>query len=480
MSLVNEFSGKRITVMGLGHFGGGLGAVTFLLARGARVTVTDLRSEVQLEDALAQFDPARLENLILGRHRDEDFTGAELIVVNPAVKQPGNRYLELASAAGVPLTSEMNLFWQRCRGKKIAITGSVGKSTTANLIHHCLLAAGEKARLGGNIGISLLPEVDEISEEEWIVLELSSFQLADLNRLQPQPEVSVVTNFFPNHLDWHESLDDYRQAKETIVRWQTPAQVAVLNADDAEIPLWSTAARVVWFGHEVWRDRPGVSIAENELTVRAAAGGGTISRESLAACLQTRQGLSHVAAAAGALTVGLGIPMDRYASALAEYRPLPHRLEQIAEIQGRTFINDSKATTPEATIAALTSLARPVLLIAGGKDKGVDLMEMARVIAQRAKGVALIGDTATSLEERIHAASLAPRAEPEATAREFGPAPAPVVFHAPSLDDAVRWAWQQSAAGDAVLLSPGCASHAEFANYERRGERFVECVKKLT
>ena len=184
---------------------------------------------------------------MLGRHEEADFRNADLIVVNPAVR-PENPFLKIAAAAGVPRSSEMNLFWQFHRGKTVAVTGSNGKSTTAAMIHAILQRAGFRARLGGNIGHSLLEEVEDITPDDWTVLELSSFQLADLNRIQARPDVAVVTNFTPNHLDWHGTLAEYRAAKQSLLRWQTAEDVAVLNADDPEVSRWPTTARRMGFG----------------------------------------------------------------------------------------------------------------------------------------------------------------------------------------------------------------------------------------
>lgn len=244
-----RYDNLRVTVMGLGRFGGGLGAVRFLLERGARVTVTDLRPAEQLTEALREFDAHRLVRLQTGGHVEEDFADAEMVVVNPAVK-PSCPWLTSLRKRGVPLTSEMNLFWQHNAGRVIGITGSNGKSTTTALIAHLLKTSGRRVHLGGNIGGSLLPQVDSIAAEDWVVLELSSFQLSWLHEIQASPQIAVVTNFAPNHLDWHRDLDDYRWAKQTILRWQTPDDVAVLNHMDIDVSQWPTRGTVVWFGDE--------------------------------------------------------------------------------------------------------------------------------------------------------------------------------------------------------------------------------------
>src|ERR1700685_931839 len=227
-----DLAGRSVTVMGLGRFGGGVGAVRFLTSRGARVTVTDLLDADDLAESLAKIADCPVETYRLGGHVESDFEDADLIVANPAVL-PSSPYLQRAREAPVPITGEISLFWRCHPGRTLAVTGSNGKSTSTATAHAMLYAAGLECRLGGNIGRSLLPEVDAIAPHEWAVLELSSFQLDDLDRLPASPNVAVVTNFTPNHLDWHGSLAEYRRAKQSILRWQAPEDAAVLNQDDA-------------------------------------------------------------------------------------------------------------------------------------------------------------------------------------------------------------------------------------------------------
>jgi len=437
--------------MGLGRFGGGLGAVQFLLSRGARVCVTDQRTRDDLADSLAQIDSSRLETLALGTHPEELFTGADLIVVNPAVRRDHPR-LELARSRGIPLTSEMNLFWTHQRGRIVGVTGSNGKSTTTALIHHLLETQGKRVWLGGNLGGSLLPRVDEIAEEDWVVLELSSFMLADLDRLQRSPHLAVVTSFAPNHLDWHPDLADYRRAKQTILRWQGPGDIAVLNADDPDVRAWPTAAGVRWFGES---PLPGSGARVVDHSLESCTPDGT-SRFDLVAgfTLPGRHNRWNAAAAVAAAEV-LGVPEDRIRAGLATFQGLPHRLQFVAEGRGRRFYNDSLATTPESALCALEAFDAPVLLLAGGYDKQVDLKAFAEGIARRAKGVALLGQTAPKLEELLS---------------QLG---ADVLrYRAESLEDAFRWVVERSAAGDVVLLSPACASFDWFKNFADRGRQF--------
>lgn len=433
--------------MGLGQFGGGVGAVRFLSERGAHITLTDLRSESELAESLAVLDGCRLDRVHLGGHREDDFRSTDLVVVNPAVR-PDNQFVAAARDAGVPLSSEMNLFWQFNRAPIIGVTGSNGKSTTAALIDAMLRASGRKTWFGGNIGLSLLPLVDEIEPNDWVVLELSSFQLAALNHIKRSPHIAIVSNFSPNHLDWHSDLQDYRRAKQTIMWWQKAGDVAVLNKNDADLATWPAAmmdrhtdAKDVWFDDEL-------------------SGGVPIS-DAVRLKLPGRHNVENIRAAESA-AAAVGVEAGDIQSALHDFRPLPHRLELVAEIAGRRFYNDSKATTPESAMMALEAFNAPIVLLAGGYDKHLDLSRFGESIASKVKAVAFMGQTAESL-----ASDVAKRAHSRVATRI-----------ATSFDDAFRWATAQSSSGDVVLLSPGCASYDWFPNYTARGEQFKKLVRE--
>jgi UDP-N-acetylmuramoylalanine--D-glutamate ligase len=402
----------------------------------------------------------------LGRHDEADFRNADLVVVNPAV-HPGNPYLQIAMDAGIPRTSEMNLFWQWNPATVVAVTGSNGKSTTTALIHSIVRSTGRRAWLGGNIGVSLLPRVDQIQKDDVVVLELSSFQLTDLDRLQVSPAVSVITNFAPNHLDWHPSLEHYRWAKQTMLRWQTPSDSAILNADDVEVSAWPTVGRKVRFGLKdtggdgVFMNEHGVVMEEHRQAVVRLAGREQSYPISEWLKLPGRHNLSNALAAIGAATQ---FDVDRQAlqTGIEQYEPLPHRLQWIADIAGRSYYNDSLATTPESAIAAVEAFDAPCILLAGGYDKHVDLSQLAGVIARNAKAVALMGQTSGTLRDLIGRCTdstcvLSPEL--------------------PSFRQAFDWAVSQSSPGDVILLSPGCASYDWFRNFADRGRQFVELVQ---
>jgi UDP-N-acetylmuramoylalanine--D-glutamate ligase len=228
--------------MGLGHFGGGVAVARWLARRGATVVVTDLADENCLAASVADLDGESITRFRFSGHDEIDFREADLVVVNPAVR-PGNRYVELARGHGAKITSEVELFLETCPARVIGVTGSNGKSTTAAMISAILEASGRKTWLGGNIGRSLLDHVDEMTDNDWVVMELSSFQLWYLGRGVKMPQVAVVTNCSPNHLNWHGSFEDYTAAKQRIIAEQTPADTAVLGVVGPQSAQWHAAVK---------------------------------------------------------------------------------------------------------------------------------------------------------------------------------------------------------------------------------------------
>lgn len=450
--------------MGLGTFGGGVGVVRYLAGMGAELTVTDLRSSSELAESLQELQPLGPIRYVLGEHREEDFREADCVVVSPAVPKE-NHYLEIARESGTPLTSEIRIFWERNPGRIIGVTGSNGKSTTSAMTHAILQSAGMRSWLGGNIGRSLLPELPEIQPADWVVLELSSFQLEDLNVLESSPDVGVVTNFSPNHLDRHKTLDAYRKSKQTLLRWQTSSQVAVLNGDDTEVVSWETRGHRFLFGE---RDAGAEGIflvsPENQQVVWRSKG----AEKLLPICewlqLPGRHNLLN-ALAASAVALSLGVRETGIETGLRGYRALPHRLEFVREYSERKFFNDSLATTPESTERAIEAFREPILLLAGGYDKGGDLTSMAqKIVGGQVRGVALMGATGHQIGVLI---------------RQFDPSGRIHLQECPDFKTAFAWSVERSEPGDVVLLSPGCASYGWFSNFRERGEAFRKLVEGL-
>lgn len=450
------WAGRRVTVMGLGLFGGGVGAAAYLARLGAKVTVTDLKPASALGPSIQALAGLPI-TFHLGRHLRSDFTRADVVVASPAVPED-SPYLELARRAGAQLTSEMNLFLAACPSRVVGVTGSNGKSTTTALLGQ-MLSRHVPTHVGGNIGKSLLDELAVLTPRDTVVLELSSFQLDDLAALRRSPHVAVVTNISPNHLDRHRTMAAYVRAKKNILRFQGPDDVAVLNADDAEVRSWRRDVRGRAVMYSVRRRLRGGVFADAGCIVFRLEG----REERLdlgrpgSLKLRGRHNLQNVLAAATAARV-LGVPVAKIAAALRAFKPLPHRLQPVGTRRGVLYVNDSKATTPEAARVAIEAFDEPVILIAGGYDKHLDPEPMVRAIRRRAKAVVLIGQTAGMLEARIGRRG-------------------PPVERASTLPEAVARAAARARRGDVVLLAPGHASWDMFENYEQRGEVFRRAVE---
>jgi len=428
-----QFDGRRITVMGLGHFGGGVAAARWLARQGALVTATDLADEDVLADAMAILRAEPIAQFHLGGHREEDFRHTDLVVVNPAVR-PGNPFVQIARKAGVPLTTEIELFLGACRGRVLAVTGSNGKSTTTAMAAAVLRAGGRSTWHGGNLGGSLLDDLPHIEPDHWVALELSSFQLWYLGPETRTAQVAVVTNCTPNHLDWHGTLAHYVAAKQRVLAGQGTDDWAVLNPWDAEVSSWSSLVRGRLAPPFPIDELPDLPVLGHHNRVNAA----------LAAGAATATGCSREAIRAG----------------LESFRPLAQRLELVAVVAGRRFYNDSSATTPESTIAALRSLDGPVWLLAGGSDKRIPFGALADAIVRRARGAAFFG----AVRERLREQVLARAADFLCTCVE-------------TMSEALDWCLSRSRADDVIVLSPACASHDQFRNFRERGEKFAALVR---
>jgi len=369
-------------------------------------------------------------------------------------------FLQAARRAGVPLETEINLFLKLCRATVVGITGSNGKSTVASLTAHLLEAGEPRVWLGGNIGRSLLEDLDEIGGEDVVVLELSSFQLERLEATGLSPGVAIVLNLTPNHLDRHGTLAAYAAAKKPILSNQKPGDIALLNADCPVVSRWGEvgAGRKAFFttrsplDEGAWLDGDAAVFRLDGRTLELFRLGDLPLRG------EHNRGNALAAAAAAMLC---GLRPEAIPGRLATFRPLEHRLEFVRELDAVSYYNDSKATTPEAAAAALRAFEEPVVLIAGGYDKGVSFAPLAAAAAGRLRAAVVIGQTA------------------EAVAEALGEGGCERVEFADNLTGAVaaarRFAWP----GDVVLLAPACASYDMFANYEERGHLFKRLVEEL-
>jgi len=429
--------GKRVTVFGLGRFGGGIAVARWLAEQGASVTVTDKQTADKLADSVRQLEGVPV-TFHLGAHVEEDFTQAELIVASPAIP-PHNEYLKKAAAAGVPITSEIRLFIERCPCKIFGVTGTKGKSTTSAMLGE-MLRRRFKVWVGGNIGKSLLADLEPMEPGDLVVLELSSFMLERLAPMRWSPHVAVVTMISSDHLDWHGSAEAYLSAKKNILRFQRADDFAILNGDNPAAASWAaeTSASVIRYG--VDRAKPFELIVpgkHNQLNAQGAFAAAEV----------------------------VGVSWEDAQEALRNFKGLPHRLQLVREANGVRYFNDSIATVPDAAVAALESFPpKKVVQIVGGYDKGLPLTPLCNALVERAKAALCIGATGNRIAD--------------ATGTAVSPmASAAAVYRCGDLVTAMKMARQIAGPGDVVLLSPGCASYDQFENFEKRGEAFAELAR---
>ena len=411
------FRNKKITVVGLAR--SGLACANILYDLGAKVSVTDSSKGLLTRRNARLLKSVKIERE-LGRHTPEFIKGRDLLVVSPGVADTALPVV-WAQKYGVPIISEIEVGWLLCPAKVIAVTGSSGKTTVTTLIGKILKAAGYKAFVCGNIGEPFTGEVKKMRPGDFAVVEISSFQLEKIRTFKPK--IAVITNVSKNHLDRYPRMLDYILAKKRISLNQDKTDYLVLNQEDKELIKMAkeTKARVKFF-------KAGLNINPNQSAV---------------------------------LEVGsiLGLPRKICLKVFKYFKGLEHRMEEVATIRGVRFINDSKATTVESTAWALRNISSPVILIAGGKDKGVDYRFLLAVARDKVKEVILIGEA----REKIKGAFK----------RQLD------LSESSTLEEAVSLAFSKADPGDCVLMSPMCSSFDMFSDYEHRGRVFKQAVKKL-
>ena len=446
-----NLDGRNVLVVGLARTGEATAA--FLLRRGARVTVTESKSRAEL-GSKAETWVRRGVTLEAGGHTPAAFLEADLIIPSPGVP----RLPEIAAARdrGIPVWSEIELASRFLKGSIVGLTGTNGKSTTTTLLHRILKDAGRPAFLAGNIGTPLISFVDRSRDDHLYVTEISSFQLEYIHAFRAR--LALVLNLSGNHLDWHGTMDDYAAAKAKLVLGQKAGDAAVLNREDARVWAWKEAAVSDVFAFSGKRPvRRGAFVRDGWVVVRD----GGEERRILPVSEIKLPGLhnrENVLAAAAAARL-LGIAPSRIRASVRGFRGLEHRLEPVATVGGVSFINDSKATTVDATLKALAGFTRPVVLILGGKDKGSDFRPLRKAVRRGVKAVVLVGSAREKIREAL--AGIVPLLEAE------------------TYPEVVRTARAAAAPGDIVLLAPACTSWDMFRDFEERGRVFKREVRRL-
>ena len=446
-----ELKDKRVLVVGLGK--SGVASALFLEKHGARVAVSDARTEEQLPQEI----PLLLDHGIsveTGHHGERTFRDQDLIVISPGVPFDVPQLVH-ARAFGIPVIGEVELAARFLKGKIVAITGSNGKTTTTALAGAIIAAGGQKVLVGGNIGTPAISFVETSTDNTWVVLEISSFQLETIQSFHPK--VAVVLNITPDHLDRHYTFENYAAAKARIFENQVASDFAVLNADNPPSVAMAanTKAPVCWFsrmkeiepgaftrgGRIIWHD------GKNEREIMPVS----------EICLKGSHNVENVLAG---VCVGMlaGVEPVQIRSAVSAFKAVEHRLEYVATVHGVDYYNDSKATNVDATIKALESFPGRIHLILGGKDKGSDYSLLNALLKERVKRVYTIGAAAAKIESQVKNAE---------------------VVSVGTLDAAVKRASETATAGDVVLLAPACASFDQFDSYEHRGRMFKEQVRQL-
>jgi len=452
-----ELKNKRVLVVGLGK--SGMAAALFLRDKGARVTVSDARSAV----ALAEEIPTLLDAGIMveaGGHGLLTFRRQDLIVVSPGVPfdTPELKQVRAYGKDGPPIIGELELASQFLQGKVLAITGSNGKTTTTSLLGKIFADAGGPTLVGGNIGTPVIDLIAPSTLETVSVLEVSSFQLETVEEFHPQ--IAVVLNITPDHLDRHGTFENYAAMKARITARQGAEDFLVLNGEEKPTQMLAakTKAQVFWFSGRRPIKQGAFVHGESVLFITREGAKAEPVMPVAEIPLKGAHNVDNVLAAVCAARLG-GIAAESIRASVKSFKAVEHRLEFVATVRGVEFYNDSKATNVDATKKALEAFKSGVHLILGGKDKNSDYMELSDLLRARCKVVYTIGSAAEKIERHL--------------------AGVVKIVSAGTLDSAVRKAAEDAVAGDVVLLAPACSSFDQFENYEQRGRIFKGIVNGL-
>ncbi|MBQ1961476.1 MAG: UDP-N-acetylmuramoyl-L-alanine--D-glutamate ligase [Clostridia bacterium] len=451
-----QMKGKRIAFCGAGISNTPL--ILSFLEKGARVYVCDRRTREQLGELADKLENAGAE-LRLGENY------LEKLEVEIIFRTPGMSFhlpeLEAARKKGIAVTSEMEVFFDLCPATIFAVTGSDGKTTTTTLIAKMLEAEGKTVHVGGNIGRPLLPEIENIKPQDFVVVELSSFQLISMRK---SPDVAVVTNVAPNHLDVHKDMDEYVEAKKNVLLHQNAFSRTVLNRDNEITEGFRAHVRGQSLGFSMDRQLRNGAWVDDEGVLHMAYRGMDVPilhRDDIAII-----GDHNVANYLAAITAVWGyVGVESIRKVAREFMGVEHRIEFVRELDGVKYYNDSIASSPSRTIAGLKAFKQKIILIAGGYDKHIPFEPLAPHVVEKVKTLYLCGHTAEKIEQAIRSYA--------------GFDSSPEIIRVKDIAEAVQLAHEKAVSGDIVALSPACASFDAFPNFAARGNHFKEVVNKL-
>lgn len=448
-----DLHGKKVLLVGLAKTG--IATIKFLHSKGALLTVNDIKGEEELKEVLSELEGLGIE-YILGSH-PQNIDGYELVVVSPGVPLD-IPFIAKFKEKKVEVISEIELSYRYSKAPFVGITGTNGKTTTTSLVGEIFKLSSYNTFVVGNIGTPVVDVVDKADENSVLVTELSSFQLESIESFKPR--VSAILNITPDHLNRHKTMENYIAAKARIFENQDENDYTVLNYDCEQTRSLAGLCKsnVVFFSRKE-RLESGVFVDGGRIVVKAAEGA-TSLMDIAELKIPGPHNLEN-ALAAVAIAVSMQLPFEIIASALRSFEGVEHRLEFVRSLNGIDFINDSKGTNPDASIKAIQSFERPLILIAGGMDKGGDFDDFVAEFGGKVKGLVLLGETAQKLED---------------TAVRFG---FKANYRVENMEQAVQKAFALAAQGDIVLLSPACASWDMYPSYEVRGRDFKENVMQL-
>lgn len=452
---VSALRGKKVLVVGSGI--SGIGAVEALHSVGAKPLLFDENEKLTTEEVQAKLKPEISAEIVIGALSEAHKTAVELVVLSPGVPADA-AFVEDFRRRGVKIWGEIELAYEIGKGSVIAITGTNGKTTTTTLVGEIMAAVCEHVDVVGNIGNPYTLTALASTEETVTVAEISSFQLETIERFRPK--VSAILNITPDHLNRHHTMENYAAAKEAVCKNQTKSEICVLNYENEYTRDFGARcpAAVVWFsskrrladgfyleGEEIFQAKDGCS--ERLMNIREMRLKGVCNAENVMAAM--------------AVTQAMGVPMETILSVIKDFAPVEHRIEFVATKRGIDFYNDSKGTNPDAAIQGIRAMDRPTVLIGGGYDKQSEYDEWIEAFDGKVKCLVLIGQTREKIAD---------------CARRHGLSD---IVLADSFEEAFAVCLEKAESGDAVLLSPACASWGMFPNYEVRGERFKELVKQM-